>query len=380
MPRADDPRHRGKASGGRSEPPIGIGMAANGFADGSVAQAAALTARTACASLGRALQARACDVADEVLRRWQQGVGAGATDEVCRDVLRTAALSTETVSQFLITGARPTEERSDVLSATGKAPVRDTIALKELMRLFLFWRDIMLDVVVQEVARLGSDEATLAEGLRVVRAGSDGSFMRTAAQFDRERRRLQAVIAQDQARLQHQATHDALTDLPNRVLFLDRLTRALAERDEACCAVLFVDLDRFKDVNDSVGHSVGDEVLVVVAQRLVEATRPADTVCRLGGDEFVVLCERITGGLPEAQALAHRVQKLLRHPIEVRRETFSITASIGVSLAIAGDDPEKLLSQADGAMYAAKRRGRARVETYEDRMTKTSRMHPLNVD
>jgi len=326
-----------------------------------------MTAEAERVSLGAALQARCCDVAEQVLGRWQQGAGATASEEVCRDVLRTAALSTETVAQFLVTGARPTAERSDVLSATGKAPVRETISLKELMRLFLFWRDIMLDVVAEEVGRLGSDESTLAEGLRVVRAGSDGSFMRMAAQFDRERQRLQSLIADDQARLQHQATHDALTSLPNRLLLLDRLTCALAERDAACCAVIFVDLDRFKDINDSAGHTVGDEVLVVVARRLVAATRAADTVCRLGGDEFVVLGERITGGMPEALELANRLQNSLGDPIEVQRRTFAITASMGVSLATTGDDPEIVLSQADGAMYAAKRYGRARVEAHEPR-------------
>jgi diguanylate cyclase (GGDEF)-like protein len=332
--------------------------------DGVAAREGAGAARAERVLLGEVLQARCCDVADAVLLRWQRGAGAGASDEVRRDVLRTAALSTETVAQFLITGARPTEERSDVLSATGKAPVRDTISLKELMRLFLYWRDIMLDVVAEEVTRLGSDEATLAEAERVVRAGSDGSFMRMAAQFDRERQRLQSLIADDQARLQHQATHDALTGLPNRLLLLDRLTRALAERHATCCAVIFVDLDRFKDINDSAGHSVGDDVLIVVAQRLVEATRAADAVCRLGGDEFVVLGEHITGGLPEAQGLADRLQHSLREPIVVRRRTFAITASMGVSLATAGNDPETVLSQADRAMYAAKRHGRARVETY----------------
>ena len=316
-------------------------------------------------ALGHALQARSCEVAQEVLGRWQQGAGATASADICRDVLRTAELSTETVAQFLITGVPPTEERSKVLSATGKAPVRDTIALKELMRLFLYWRDIMLDVVAEEVAYLGSDETDLAEAIRVVRAGSDGSIMRMAAQFDRERQRLTSVIADDQARLQHQATHDALTDLPNRALLLDRLTRALSERENACSAVMFVDLDRFKDINDSAGHSVGDEVLIAVARRLVEATRPADTVCRLGGDEFVVLSERITGGEPEALALARRLQKSLSEPIEVCGRRFSTTASIGLAVARAGDDPEMLLSQADGAMYAAKRNGRDRIETHQ---------------
>lgn len=340
-------------------------MAGEVLALGSVGQAAATTAPAARAALGQAVQARSCEVAKEVLGRWQRGVGATASDEVCHDVLRTAALSTETVAQFLITGMPPTEERSKVLSATGKAPVRDTIALKELMRLFLYWRDIMLNVVDEEVARLGCDQATLAEGLRVVRAGSDGSIMRMASQFDRERQRLQSVIADDQARLQHQATHDALTDLPNRALLLDRLTHALAEREKAGCAVMFVDLDRFKDINDSAGHSIGDEVLVAAARRLVNATRPADTVCRLGGDEFVVLGEGITGGIAEAQAIARRLQQSLSEPIEVSSGALSITASIGVSLALPGDDPETLLSQADGAMYAAKRHGRDRIETHQ---------------
>jgi diguanylate cyclase (GGDEF)-like protein len=175
---------------------------------------------------------------------------------------------------------------------------------------------------------------------------------------------LQSLIADDQARLQHQATHDVLTGLPNRQLLLDRLKGALAEGHTAC-AVMFVDLDRFKDINDSAGHSVGDDVLVIVARRLVAAMRTVDTVSRIGGDEFVVLGQRISGGLPEALALANRLQESLSDKIEVRHLTFSVTASIGVSLATAGDDPEKLLSQADGAMYTAKRRGRARIETHQ---------------
>jgi diguanylate cyclase (GGDEF)-like protein len=101
--------------------------------------------------------------------------------------------------------------------------------------------------------------------------------------------------------------------------------------------------------------------------------RAVDTVCRIGGDEFVVLGQRITGGLSEAVALAYRLQESLCDPIEVRHLTVSVTASIGVSLANPGDDPEKLLSQADGAMYTAKRLGRARVEIHEADRIATSR-------
>ena len=112
-------------------------------------------------------------------------------------------------------------------------------------------------------------------------------------QFDRERRRLQLALADERARLEHQALHDPLTDLPNRALFLDRLSHALelGSRRLTKSAVLFIDLDRFKSINDIGGHAVGDQVLVETGRRLTAAVRACDTVARIGGDEFVVLCE-----------------------------------------------------------------------------------------
>jgi diguanylate cyclase (GGDEF)-like protein len=245
-----------------------------------------------------------------------------------------------------------------VLSATGKAPVRDTIALKELMRLFLYWRDIMLEVVAGEVTRLCSDDATLAEALRVVRAGSDGSIMRMAAQFDRERLRLQSVIADDQARLQHQATHDALTDLPNRALLLDRLTQALAERERTCCAVMFVDLDRFKDINDSLGHHVGDELLKAIADRIRACLRPGDLIARLGGDEFAVIQTKIESSA-DVLSFVTRIHEAIRRPYHCLGHQLSTDASIGIALAPQdGADLDQLIKNADLAMYGAKAEGR----------------------
>jgi diguanylate cyclase (GGDEF)-like protein len=177
-------------------------------------------------------------------------------------------------------------------------------------------------------------------------------------------------LAQAQDELSHLAMHDALTGLPNRVLFLDRLERALARRDaDGRVAVLFVDLDRFKVLNDSAGHALGDEVLCSVAHRLKDAVRPEDTVSRLGGDEFTVLCEGVEGRRA-AWAMAERLAAAVAAPIQTSRQSVEMTASIGIAVAEGpgAHDAAALLSHADAAMYRAKQCGRARCQMYEDGM------------
>lgn len=172
---------------------------------------------------------------------------------------------------------------------------------------------------------------------------------------------------QAEERMAHDALHDPLTGLPNRALFLDRLTLALTrlERHPSSLAVLFLDLDRFKVVNDSLGHRVGDELLVAVARRLRDAVRPGDTVARLGGDEFTILCEGMASEL-EASNLARRIAEVLRPPITVASGEVFTTASIGITLSNRSDDrPDNLLRDADAAMYAAKERGRDRHELFD---------------
>ena len=160
--------------------------------------------------------------------------------------------------------------------------------------------------------------------------------------------------------LKYQALHDAVTGLPNRLALMDRLEQAVRglERNAGQVALLFVDLDGFKAVNDTLGHEAGDYVLLEVGRRLVATARHSDTVARLGGDEFIILCPRL-GGDEGMQSVSDRIVRSLRKPIEVAGEKVTVTGSVGV---ISTSDPTfeamELLQQADKAMYEAKNTGR----------------------
>jgi diguanylate cyclase (GGDEF)-like protein/PAS domain S-box-containing protein len=170
-----------------------------------------------------------------------------------------------------------------------------------------------------------------------------------------------------QAALTEQATHDALTGLPNRVLLVDRIEQALtrAKRTGRSTAVLFVDLDRFKQVNDSRGHAVGDDVLRVVADLMTAVMRPMDTVARIGGDEFVLLAPDLQTHLDAVAIAARLVTAMSRHAAVVEG-SYSLAASIGVAVSVAGrGTAETLVSEADMAMYRAKSLGGGRAEVFD---------------
>jgi len=178
------------------------------------------------------------------------------------------------------------------------------------------------------------------------------------------------AIARSRAQtlLAHQATHDTLTGLPNRELALDRLRRiALQPRmGGEHTAVLFLDIDRFKVLNDSVGHGAGDRLLVEMAARLRAALRPGDLIARFGGDEFVMVCEQIGTEL-DAYALANRLLEVVQAPFSIDGSEVVVSASIGIAM-VHDQAPEAVLRDADAAMYLAKDRGRARVEVFDDEL------------
>ena len=181
-------------------------------------------------------------------------------------------------------------------------------------------------------------------------------------------------------RLSHQALHDGLTGLPNRLLLLDRIDHALARahRLNSRLAVLFLDIDRFKSVNDTLGHSAGDALLIEVASRLTHIAREDDTVARLGGDEFVVLCENVPNG-NDAGILAQRILHGLSLPCRVGDEELTVSASIGVAVSGQGSTSAELLRDADTAMYRAKDSGRGRYVSY-DAQLRTQLDHRLRIE
>ncbi len=183
--------------------------------------------------------------------------------------------------------------------------------------------------------------------------------------------------------LAHQALHDSLTGLPNRTLLTDRLIHGLAgsRRRGAQLGVIFLDVDRLKEINDSLGHSAGDELLRHVASQITGAIRPGDTVARIGGDEFVVVCDSVAAR--ETEEIAARVLLALSEPCICGTDEMQTTASLGIAIADDHSTPESLLRDSDAAMYRAKERGRGRIELFgealrsrdERRVATTSSLH-----
>jgi diguanylate cyclase (GGDEF)-like protein/PAS domain S-box-containing protein len=275
-------------------------------------------------------------------------------------------------------GWEPGTVRRAVIPAAPDHPVGRALRIGRPMIIEDAW-----DPEAPEVAALLRRRG-VASGMTVQISGRDGPWGALTAHSQRPRRfaadetHFLAAVANvvsgavdrhhTEEEVRHAALHDALTGLPNRTLALDRLEGALARRrrDGRDVAVLLLDLDLFKLVNDSYGHGIGDDLLVTLAPRLHDAVRPSDTVARLGGDEFMVVCEQLDGARDAIQ-VAERVAQAVSQPIVLRSGEHFITASIGIAMADSADrDTETLIRDADAAMYRAKERGRGRFELFDD--------------
>jgi diguanylate cyclase (GGDEF)-like protein len=229
-------------------------------------------------------------------------------------------------------------------------------------------RTVALDVPI--IVLTGRTDEVLAvqavhEGAQdyLIKGQVDARLLSRSINYAIERKRAEVELA-------HQAMHDALTGLPNRALFYDRLGQALNRvgRQGSAVAVLFLDLDRFKLINDSLGHGAGDKLLVAVAERLGNVLRAGDTAARFGGDEFVILCEDVSGER-QAIAIAERIASELDAPFVLDSDEVFAHTSVGIALATEpGARPEALIRDADAAMYRAKERGGGLYEVFDDAM------------
>ncbi|MCW3031257.1 MAG: diguanylate cyclase domain protein [Solirubrobacterales bacterium] len=256
----------------------------------------------------------------------------------------------------------------------GELAAHRAASLHEVNRRSLWWRNVMADVLREEGARLGVSDEALDQALNMVQLSVEFSILRVCECFEQERQRTDEELARREDELAFLATHDPLTQLPNRTLILDRAEQMLARgaRTQTPVAALFIDLDNFKSINDTLGHNIGDELLKAVAARLDAAVRGADALGRLGGDEFVVIVEELSlSSGPEL--VAERVLEALKLPFKLGEDeqtSVTVSASIGVAVGdgIAAAD---LLRDADIAMYRAKWEGRNGFVVFESAMKDT---------
>jgi diguanylate cyclase (GGDEF)-like protein len=262
------------------------------------------------------------------------------------------------VARWLVTGVVANPDELAWISHSGRSAALEGLSVVNIARAYLIWRDVVIEILTEEAPRTGAPDAALDIAVRVVRATCDGNLMRMTRTFDSHLKEIASELEAERRHLREATLHDQLTGLANRILLYDRIGHAIAQsfRDGESLAVLLIDLDGFKDINDSLGHRHGDRVLVELATRLTATVRRSDTVARLGGDEFVIVLPDTTRS--RAVAIAGKLLHTVAQPLCVDGDTRSLWASIGVAIFPEdGDDVDALLLAADHAMYTAKRAG-----------------------
>ena len=325
--------------------------------------------------LGEALKARSGEVFKRI--KVVTEVPGHEVEAVIRDSFtRISTGATEAVARW-IAGQRmdvAIESGRGTWEIFGELAVHRAASLQEVTWRCVWWRNVVAEVLREAAVELNVPQAALDEGLNKLQLSLEFSLLRMCESFEEERQRTDEELARRDAELAFLATHDPLTGLPNRTLILDRTeqTLARARRSGKPAAALFIDLDNFKDINDTLGHSAGDELLQAVAARLRGVTRESDALGRLGGDEFVVVCE-VDDLEAWPELLAERLLEALHPPFRIgaeRRNEVSVRASVGIAL----DDhvsAEELVRNADIAMYQAKWGGKNRIALFESDMQET---------
>jgi len=322
--------------------------------------------------LGQAVNARTDDVVNAMLLRTRES-GRQLDAAVEERFARVGTVSTVAVARWM------SGEGTEVARAVGQEAwqifgqlaSQRAAPLNEVTKRCLRWSDAAREVVRECAEELDLGPAVLDQALAMLQRSLNVTLVRMCESFESERQRADEELARRQHELAFLATHDALTGLPNRTLILDRVEQLImrARRDQTPLAALFIDLDNFKAINDSLGHAAGDELLRAVASRLTAVVRETDGVGRLGGDEFVVIASELSlASGPEL--IAERLLEALDQPFKLAESgqaSLKVTASIGVA---SGDREcaDELLRDADVAMYQAKWDGRHRYVLFESGM------------
>jgi diguanylate cyclase (GGDEF)-like protein len=341
------------------------------LADGSEAQDADADFAHALRRLGEALKVGTDEVVTRMLDR---STSSGhVLDALVEDSFaRVGSVSTIAVSRWMA-GDGPEVAREvgrESWRIFGQLAAQRAAPLNEVTKRCLRWRDAAEEVVSERAVALGSQPEVLAQALRMLQRSLDVTLVRMCESFEEERRKAHEELSRRQEELAFLATHDPLTGLPNRTLILDRIEQMLVRgrRSQTPVAALFIDLDNFKSINDTLGHGAGDRLLKAVAARLRGAIRDIDALGRLGGDEFVVIAEGVSlAAGPEL--IAERLLEALAPPFQLDDSSarLAVTASIGIAV---GDraSAEEFLRDADIAMYRAKWDGRNRFVVFESGM------------